>query len=84
MPRTASRNRSESDEDEVDDGRDDDDIDHDADISSEPGLWRRSYESAHLNPHDPWVTHWNVVFPNDIGTCPGKTYVFEGCGVATF
>jgi hypothetical protein len=37
-------------------------------------FWKRCYQSAHSNPHDLWITHWNCVEPND-GVSSGRTVI---------
>jgi hypothetical protein len=35
-----------------------------------------AYRNAHSNPHDLWVTHWNISFPCD-GVAPGRCCIPE-------
>eukprot|EP00550_Attheya_septentrionalis_P003026 CAMPEP_0198281926 /NCGR_PEP_ID=MMETSP1449-20131203/1804_1 /TAXON_ID=420275 /ORGANISM="Attheya septentrionalis, Strain CCMP2084" /LENGTH=1574 /DNA_ID=CAMNT_0043977945 /DNA_START=222 /DNA_END=4946 /DNA_ORIENTATION=+ len=34
--------------------------------------WRQCFRAAHDNPHDLWISHWNVVEPHDTTTAPGR------------
>jgi hypothetical protein len=36
--------------------------------------WYRAYQTAHSNPHDLWITHWNCAYPTDC-LAPGRTCI---------
>ena len=43
-------------------------------LTDSNSLWFRSYQNAHRNLHDLWITHWNCTLPSD-GTSPGRCAV---------
>ena len=43
-------------------------------LADSESLWFRSYQNAHRNLHDLWLTHWNCTLPSD-GTSSGRCAV---------
>jgi len=40
-----------------------------------------AYRTAHANPHDLWITHWNCAYPTD-GLMPGRTCISSSSSIA--